>query len=421
MSQILVDQIDPHPNNPRRDLGDLTELADSIRAHGVLQPLVVVPHDHRYRVVIGHRRLAAASMAGLTEVPTVEQLLTEREQVQLMLVENVQRDDLTAIEEAAGYQQLLDMGLKVTMIAKQTGRARKTIDARLQLLGLPDVAQERVHARQLSLEDAAAMHEFADDPDAVAALLKYAGTSNWAWALRQQRDARQIAKDLKPLVDKLLALGFEQHTVVDRHLYQHVKTVESVDDIGDADEYPADVVFEPFSWRAAVNLYEPRPDVIAADDPDAAEKEAAREAAAEEAVRKAEALHAEAKQAIALRDEFVQSVLERKLTALDRAAIVASTAAAVLEENLGNLWELDNWLDTRDDKRPTSEIWRDRFPKSTPEHVLLAMIHASARSSYGWGHAHTDSGMVAVYQLLEQLGYEISDVERARVFPEDAA
>ena len=108
LQNIPLNLIDPHPHNPRRQLGDLTELADSIRAQGVRQNLLVVPSDlqgdgtwARYTAVIGHRRLAAAKLAGLTEVPAVvDEGLSPADQLELMLVENVQRSDLSPEEEA---------------------------------------------------------------------------------------------------------------------------------------------------------------------------------------------------------------------------------------------------------------------------------------------------------------------------------
>lgn len=195
---IPVDLIDPHPHNPRRDLGDLTELADSIMAHGIRQNLLLVPmhpdwpcedpdylsdgddgreycaacdtndrpSNIRYRAVIGHRRLSAARLAGLSEVPAVvDYMLTEAQQLELMLLENIQRADLSPVEEAEGYQQLLDLGVKVRAIAKATGRAEKTVTGRLRLLALPDKVREQVHTGQATLEDAAQLQRFVDGTD----------------------------------------------------------------------------------------------------------------------------------------------------------------------------------------------------------------------------------------------------------------
>lgn len=118
--------IDPNPANPRRDVGDVGELADSIRAQGIRQNLLVVPApEGRFTLVIGHRRLEAAKLAGLERVPAVVAELDEREQRELMLVENSQRTDLTVVEEADGYQGLLDLGR-----ASRRPRARPVVRCR---------------------------------------------------------------------------------------------------------------------------------------------------------------------------------------------------------------------------------------------------------------------------------------------------
>ena len=103
---IPAERLVPHPDNPRKDLGDLTELAASIKENGIFQNLTVVPEfEDRFTVIIGHRRLAAAKLAGLTELPCVVVEMTPKEQVQTMLLENMQRSDLTVYEQAQGAQQ----------------------------------------------------------------------------------------------------------------------------------------------------------------------------------------------------------------------------------------------------------------------------------------------------------------------------
>lgn len=159
--EIAVDLIDPHPMNPRRDLGDLTELADSIRAHGIQQPVTVVAHpddQHRFHALMGHRRIAAAKEAGLTVVPAiVSHGLDAAAQLEVMLVENLQRTDLTISEEGAGYQGLLDLGVTKTDIAKRTGRAKTTVDTRVRIASLPEGPRYHVDHHQLTIEDALAL------------------------------------------------------------------------------------------------------------------------------------------------------------------------------------------------------------------------------------------------------------------------
>ena len=144
---INVNKIHPHPHNPRRDLGDLIELAESIKAKGILQNLTLVPYidatgalvEGEYTSVIGHRRHAAAKLAGLAEVPCVISDMSEKEQIATMLLENIQRNDLTIYEQAQGFQMMLDLGETVNGIADQTGFSESTVRRRVKLLELdPD-------------------------------------------------------------------------------------------------------------------------------------------------------------------------------------------------------------------------------------------------------------------------------------------
>lgn len=214
--QVPLAQITPHPDNPRRDLGDLTELTDSIREHGVRQNLLLVPHPadpDRYRTVIGHRRAAAAFEAGLTEVPAViDPTLTPAQQLELMLLENLQRSDLTPVEEAAGYQGLLDLGQTIAQVAAGTGRSPATVKARVRLLSLPERARERLHSGQGTLDDAAALADAEPliGPHEVAWLADRLGAAGFradlADAVRVARRAAAIA----PFLERIVALGMTQ-------------------------------------------------------------------------------------------------------------------------------------------------------------------------------------------------------------------
>lgn len=181
----------PHPHNPRRDLGDLTELTASIRAHGVRQNLLVVPdpdHPGEWRIVIGHRRDAAARLADLTHVPAViDEALDDAGQLELMLLENLQRTDLTPVEEADGYQGLLDLGVDVAAIATRTGRSQTTIRARLKLRALPEAAREKVHTHQATIDDALALADFDGDDDLREDLIETFGEPGFTHRLERAR------------------------------------------------------------------------------------------------------------------------------------------------------------------------------------------------------------------------------------------
>ena len=124
ITNIEVTKLLQHPDNPRKNIGDVTELAESIKARGILQNLTVVPAENgMYTVVIGHRRLAAAKQAGLTEVPCAVVDMDYKTQLSTMLLENMQRSDLTVYEQAQGMQMMFDLGVPVAEIVEKTGFA----------------------------------------------------------------------------------------------------------------------------------------------------------------------------------------------------------------------------------------------------------------------------------------------------------
>ena len=153
---LAVDLLYPHPDNPRKKLGDLTELSESIKAMGVMQNLTVVPRVEEpgtYTIIIGHRRHGAAKKAGLCELPCVIVEMSEQEQIATMLLENIQRSDLTAYEQAKGFQMMMDFGDSVSQIVEKTGFSESTVRRRLKMAELDEETLEKVSARQLSLGD----------------------------------------------------------------------------------------------------------------------------------------------------------------------------------------------------------------------------------------------------------------------------
>lgn len=166
MKQLVmlpVKEIQPHPNNPRKDLGDLSELTESIKKNGIMQNLTVVKNEGGgYTVIIGHRRLEAAKAAGVSEVPCAVAELDEGEQLATMLLENMQRQDLTVYEQAEGIQLLLDMDFSVTDIAQKTGFSESTVRRRTKLLELDRVKFKESQARQVSLKDYEQLFEIED-------------------------------------------------------------------------------------------------------------------------------------------------------------------------------------------------------------------------------------------------------------------
>ncbi|MGN0998675.1 MAG: ParB/RepB/Spo0J family partition protein [Faecousia sp.] len=193
---INVHLLHPHPDNPRKDLGDITELAESIRAKGVLQNLTVVPDkvDGGYRIIIGHRRHAAAKLAGLTDLPCVIADMTPQEQFETMMVENVHRSDLTVYEQAEGFQMMLDMGGSVEEVSQKTGFSETTIRNRVKLLKLDRKEFQKAEERGATMTDYLKLTAI-QDPDRRNSVLKTIGTSEFNNSLKnaiadEELDAR---------------------------------------------------------------------------------------------------------------------------------------------------------------------------------------------------------------------------------------
>jgi len=146
--EVAIARIEPNPKQPRQrfERRALEELAESIRQHGILQPLVVGEiGDDRYRLIIGERRWQAATLAGLERVPVVVKDVTDRQTLEMALIENVQRSDLNALEEAAAYQRLIqDFGLTQQEVAGQVGKSRVAVTNTMRLLALPETLKQAV-------------------------------------------------------------------------------------------------------------------------------------------------------------------------------------------------------------------------------------------------------------------------------------
>lgn len=192
ITRLDITLLDPHPDNPRKTIGDVTELAASITANGLLTPLSVVPHDGRYRVIAGHRRLAACKQAGLAQIPAFVLHLTPIQQLEAMITENTQREQLTVLEESDAIQGLLQLGATIPRIASQLGRSQTYVRERKRIARIPDgVRASRDDFGQLSFSELAALAEFDDDPDAQTALARVAGTDSFRWNLDRQRERRR--------------------------------------------------------------------------------------------------------------------------------------------------------------------------------------------------------------------------------------
>lgn len=184
--------IDPHPDNPRKNIGDVTDLAASIKTNGLLSPLSVVPHGQRYRVIAGHRRLAACKQAGTGAVPCFVLQLDPLQQLEAIITENCQREQLTVLEEADAIQGMLDLGATTAAVAHRLGRSADYVRDRAKAASIKaDVRKTRDDFSQLTIGQLVAIARYDGQPDRQKKLAQAAGTSNFDYILRNiERDDR---------------------------------------------------------------------------------------------------------------------------------------------------------------------------------------------------------------------------------------
>ncbi len=159
-TKLPIEQIVPNPNQPRTHFNEteLNELSESIREHGVLQPLLVRKKGSKYEIIAGERRYQASKLADLTEVPVIIKDVDDQEMLALALIENLQRSDLNPLEEAKGYRQLIDAsGMTQDALSKAVSKSRSAITNSLRLLDLPEAVQQMIFEGKLTAGHARAI------------------------------------------------------------------------------------------------------------------------------------------------------------------------------------------------------------------------------------------------------------------------
>ncbi|MHA6718492.1 ParB/RepB/Spo0J family partition protein [Sphingomonas sp. RS6] len=193
---LPVSSLMPDPNQPRRHFDEeaLNDLADSIRARGLIQPIFVRPHGHSFQIVAGERRWRAAQRARLHEVPVIVRELSDAETLEVALIENIQRQDLNAVEEAEGYARLIkDFGHTQEALGRLVHKSRSHVANLLRLLDLPVAVREMVVERKLEMGHARALIG-APDPEKLAHEVVAKGLS--------VRDTERLARTVKPAAAK---------------------------------------------------------------------------------------------------------------------------------------------------------------------------------------------------------------------------
>ena len=216
VAEVPADTITPNPRQPRvtMDRVALQELADSIREHGLIQPLIVTQSPNGYQLIAGERRWRAAQLAGLTTVPVVVKEAAPQQMLELALVENLQRADLNPLEEAAAFRQLMDeFRLTQEKVAERVGRSRTAVANAVRLLKLPEPVKARLADGTISEGHARALQALEND----AAMLKALATvTRNALSVRQTEElVRRVLAEPKTKAKKVVASA-ETRSLEDR-------------------------------------------------------------------------------------------------------------------------------------------------------------------------------------------------------------
>ncbi len=459
-----VKDILPHPKNPRdAGLGGaaaLGELADSIRENGIMQNLTVVPVGElpgdrigelkitaedidRYMVVIGHRRLAAAKLAGLTQVPCVIVSMSYEDQLATMMTENLQRADLTPIEQAAGLRQLsMDLGLSAEEISRRTGISSTTVRRRLKMAEMdPDKLRAAVKGKQISLGDMERLGEIEDLTEREA-VLKHVGTHNFEYYLSCAMKEQQTAK-VKAAWDEVMeALEIQRvpkdqkyggaWIKVDFILLSKKVTGDWVFGLRDAGKIaPGDEIGYMFdNYPDCMVIYKKR--VLTGEEQTVKDAEDAHRAEYEERKETASKLREAFAQASELRKAFVADYSEKEAKA--HLGVIAKYAVkwlagdgelSVCMDSL--LPYIGEWEDDGDMPAILAQV--EKRPCATLLHLVydgMEVYADHATPFHSWDYSgdktyvmgeyeqNEDYGTLAdVYDFLESLGYEMSDAERA--------
>ena len=466
---IPVEKIFPHPDNPRKELGDLTEIAESIIESGVLQNLTVIRNvddsrsyeklvdgydkngvrysdayiDHMtkhafegsYTVVIGHRRHGAAKLAGLAEVPCVISEMDYQTQIATMMAENLQRADLTVYEQAQGFQQMrLDLGMDVNRISAKTGFSVSTVRRRLKMADElnPDTLK-RVSDRQITVEDLERLYKI-EDPKLRDEALAEIGTANFAAkcekALADQARAKMVA-ERKQICLSLGMTEISKTAVNDNDRYTYVCYCYSepfrenlIEKLGDND--PKTLSFNVDQYGNASIRKKKESSVITAE----AEKKQAQTNEKLKREERAAALDEAFKLAYRLRYDFIRrygdlEVKKHIVDILEMAVEVNREEEAHVDMEL--FCEMNGFSETELEEAnelPSFSAICGRTGAGAYQ-LLLTYLYATMGDSprlrsyitNSWharyGEYEEDSVLRVIYDGLCKLGYEMSDYEKA--------
>ena len=427
-----IEYLVPHPQNPRKDLGNLEELTASIKENGIYQNLTVIPineeapdEEPKYMVVIGHRRLEAAKRAGLQEVPcAIVRGMTETRQLQTMLLENMQRSDLTVYEQAQGFQQLLDFGMDIEDISQQSGFSKSTIRRRLEIAKLDQNKLKEISStRQLSLKEFDALARI-KNLEARNKAMEKIGTNDFALAVNLAVEKEKLDANMPVFLADMERLGIKKfpdnankysskyRRIGNINLYQYEETKEKIP------KKTAGVYYEA-TYPRNVEFYVKETKKGKAREKSA--KEIEKEKCIKEAWFKVDAMAATHYE---LRKAFVENL---KGTAKQREAVYMGAYSLIVLRSItymtwGDISKEagidDKYFDPRRDEKTVKLAYESYDNTQQCIEVIYKLFNDNEKEFYangyraGYPEYKFNPRLEAMYHWLTKLGYQMSSEEK---------
>lgn len=429
ITEIEVSKLIPNPNNPRKEIGDISELTESIKSNGIMQNLTVMKTSaEEYMVLIGHRRLSAAKAAGFTTVPCmIIDELPVSEQVGIMLLENLQRNDLTIPEQAQSFQMMLDLGDTVEGIAEKTGFAKSTIHHRVNIAKLDQkVLNEKIH--QLNLKDLIALEQVSDIEKRNEILEKAYDSQDIARKANEAAKEEKRSKAAEKVYEELKKQGLEPlpkelETYRWSYKLQQIRNINLEDDdkdnvvkgIEDGKKEGQQVYFIRWPYATTVSIVYMRPEKEEEEEETPEQIERRR---ISENIAKVKDIEKRLKQE---REDFLRGVISGKIE--DKHTL----------ERMKYLWTqlMKNQVDidieyiydfcfSEDDERPEYE--KENYVMNlSPCLQMLILFHLdqSWRSLIDYhGQYNEDVGnyLSSMYQCLEEYGFTLEEEDSHLIY-----
>lgn len=427
-----IEYLVPHPQNPRKDLGNLEELTASIKENGIYQNLTVIPvneavpgEEPKYMVVIGHRRLEAAKRAGLQEVPcAIVRGMSETRQLQTMLLENMQRSDLTVYEQAQGFQQLLDFGMDIEDISQQSGFSKSTIRRRLEIAKLDQNKLKEISStRQLSLKEFDALARI-KNLEARNKAMEKIGTNDFALAVNLAVEKEKLDANMPVFLADMERLGikkFPDSANKYSSKYRRIGSLDLYEYEVTKDKIPkktAGVYYEA-SYPRNVEFYVKETKKNKAREKSA--KDIEKEKCIKEAWFKVDAMAATHYE---LRKAFVENL---KGTAKQREAVYMGAYSLIVLRSItymtwGDISKEagidDKYFDPRRDEKAVKLAYESYDNTQKCIEVIYKLFNDNEKEFYANGYREVypeykfNPRLEAMYHWLTKLGYQMSSEEK---------